>query len=279
MKSLLMLFIFINIYKTVSTNEFSKKLPIVVLHGIASSKEEMSNFSSWITDTYNTEVYNVEIGNGYDTSLNTPLDTQVEMLCDLLDTMIELENGFNFIGMSQGGLIARAYVQRCNHPPVRNLITLVSPHGGEYDKNFNIIDFYNPLFQLTTSFAGYWRDPLRFYEYKTKCSFLPDINIDKPVGQQLKYKFNLLKLYNFVMIWSPSDEIIKPSSSGKFDVYDREMNVVDLTHSELYINDYLGLKKLNETNRLWSFQTTCKHVEHKMPYCHQQLKPILDKFL
>jgi len=255
--------------------------PVVVLHGIASSKEQMTNFSSWIADTYNTEVYNIEIGDGYNTSLNTPLNIQTEMLCDVISTIPELQNGFNFIGMSQGGLIARAYVQRCNYPPVINLITLVAPHGGEYDTDslFNIIDAYSPLLQLTTSFAGYWRDPTRMYDYRTKCSFLPDINIDKSTGQQLKYKYNLERLNNFVMIWSPNDEVIKPASSGKFDVYDIDLNVVDLTHSEMYINDYLGLRTLNETNRLWSFQTTCTHVQHKMPVCYPQLLPILNKFL
>lgn len=262
-------------------NTISLNLPVAVLHGIASSKEQMSEFSSWIADTYDVDVYNIEIGDGYNTSLNTPLNIQVEMLCDLISTMSELQNGFNFIGMSQGGLIARAFVQRCNYPPVKNLITLVSPHGGEYDSDYllNIIDLYNPILQLTTSYAGYWRDPRRMYDYRTKCTFLPDINIDKLTGQRLKYKYNLERLENFVMVWSPNDEVIKPASSGKFDVYNKDLDVVDLTYSEMYINDYIGLKTLNETNRLWSFQTTCSHTEHKMPSCHSQLIPILNKFL
>lgn len=41
-----------------------------------------------------------------------------------------LKNGFNAIGISQGGQFLRAYVERCNDPPVRTLITLGSQHQG-----------------------------------------------------------------------------------------------------------------------------------------------------
>lgn len=42
----------------------------------------------------------------------------------------ELHDGFDAVGFSQGGQILRAYVQRCNRPPVRNLITVGAQHQG-----------------------------------------------------------------------------------------------------------------------------------------------------
>lgn len=37
------------------------------------------------------------------------------------------------MGFSQGGQFLRAYVQRCNDPPVHNLITVGSQHNGVAD--------------------------------------------------------------------------------------------------------------------------------------------------
>ena len=61
MNYLLVLLIFINIHIALSIQNFSQKLPVVVLHGIASSKSEMTEFSSWITETYNVD----EIGRAH----------------------------------------------------------------------------------------------------------------------------------------------------------------------------------------------------------------------
>ena len=120
----------------------SKSLPVVLMHGIASDKTNMNDMQNWLQDTFNLTVFNVDIGNGYDTSVNTPMMQQTQLLCQVLAHIPELAGGFNFIGMSQGGLLARSYTEMCNNPPVNNLITLVSPHGGEYDSDslFNIVD-------------------------------------------------------------------------------------------------------------------------------------------
>lgn len=58
------------------------------------------------------------------------IDDQISEVCASLTAIPELAGGFNAIGISQGGLLFRGYVQRCNHPPVRTLITLGSPHAG-----------------------------------------------------------------------------------------------------------------------------------------------------
>ncbi len=41
-----------------------------------------------------------------------------------------LKDGFNAVGFSQGGQFLRAYVERCNNPPVHNLITFGGQHMG-----------------------------------------------------------------------------------------------------------------------------------------------------
>lgn len=44
-----------------------------------------------------------------------------------------MKNGFNAVGFSQGGQFMRAYVERCNDPPVYNLITMGGQHQGVAD--------------------------------------------------------------------------------------------------------------------------------------------------
>ena len=43
---------------------------------------------------------------------------------------INLKNGFNFYGESQGALLARAFVTTVNVPPVYNLVALNGPQAG-----------------------------------------------------------------------------------------------------------------------------------------------------
>ena len=125
--------------------------PLVVLHGIDSTSEQLKPFCDWLGTTFNKKVFNLEIGNGEKTSLYTPLTEQLNELCDIIYDTDELRNGFDFIGMSQGGILARGYVEHCNKYPVHNLITMVSPHGGIFFESSHITDLmYSSFMQSRT---------------------------------------------------------------------------------------------------------------------------------
>jgi palmitoyl-protein thioesterase len=51
-------------------------------------------------------------------------------VCEQLAGIEALHSGFDAMGFSQGGQFLRGFVERCNHPPVRNLITWGSQHNG-----------------------------------------------------------------------------------------------------------------------------------------------------
>jgi palmitoyl-protein thioesterase len=251
--------------------------PIILMHGIESHAENLNEMAEWLETTFNRKVYNIELGDGDDYSTDTPLNIQIDEFNKVILNITELDNGFDFIGISQGGLIGRGYVERYENK-VNNMITLVSPHGGVYDKNLGFIDFYNIISQKSLSFAGYWRDPTQYNKYLHHASFLPDINNERLITN-IKYKENMIKLKNFVMVYSPNDEIIKPPSSGIFNTFDANMNILELKDNSIYINDKLGLRELNNTNRLHMYQTNCTHVEHRMPICFPQLYDIFINYL
>jgi palmitoyl-protein thioesterase len=51
----------------------------------------------------------------------------------------KLQNGFNAVGFSQGSQFLRAYVERCNDPPVYNLITMGGQHMGSQRFHYILI--------------------------------------------------------------------------------------------------------------------------------------------
>lgn len=267
--------------KMVSINEtysIIDSIPVVILHGLESNSQKMLPFCDWLSDSFSVKVFNIEIGNGEKTSLYTPLTNQLDELCETIYNINELEEGFNFIGMSQGGLLARGYVERCNLYPVKNLITLVTPHGGEFIKTVNV-NMYTNLFQEHLSIAGYWRDPLNLENYLTKCSYLPILNNEIETALSLTQKEQIKSLVNFILIWSPNDTVLSPSESGKFSFLNQNLDVIRLEDTELYNKDLLGLKYLNDNSRLHVYETNCSHVDHRNPYCYSQLYPIFEQYI
>lgn len=239
-------------YTSTPTTTYIQKYPVVVLHGIESSSREIEPLCNWLETTFNTNVYNMEIGNGKKTSLYSSLHDQLDELCLSIYEIDELSDGFDFIGISQGGLLARGYVERCNSYPVRNLITFVAPHGGVFwpnTKNSGLM--YNDFFQNHLSIASYWRNPTMLETYLTSCGYLPLLNNEFWCEEEsLIHRRNIRNLSNFVMIWSPMDTVLDPPESGKFSFFDKDFEVVSLEETELYQNDSLGLKFLNFLGRL-----------------------------
>lgn len=253
--------------------------PIVLMHGIESHAENLEEMKIWLENTFNRKVFNIELGDGDDYSTSTPVYVQIDELRKVLHDIDELENGFDFIGISQGGLLGRGLVQKYNSEfYINNLITLVSPHGGVFIKNLGVFNFYTKKMQSKLSFTNYWRDPTKYVSYLLNSHFLADANNEKPIKNSI-YKANMIGLKNFVMVYSPNDEIVKPPESGIFSFFDSELKIISLNSTKLYQQDWLGLKYLTESNRLHVFNTTCSHVEYRSSVCFSQLQPILDQFL
>ncbi len=263
-------------------SEFSD-YPTVLMHGILANADNLNELKEMLEMNFKIKVFNLEIGNGAHTSIYTDMQTQLKMLCEKIYSIDDLKDGFNFIGMSQGGLLARGYVQYCNKYPVKNLITLVSPNAGVFYKINFANDFYEPEKQKELSLTNYWRDPYRYETYLTNSTYLAKLNHEiKRVSLYMIQENDLDVLDNFVMIWSPKDEIIEPPESAKFSMYevvDDKLEIVELVDSQLYQNDFLKLKSMNEENRLYTYETDCQHSQHKDPECFHQLKHIFEKFL
>jgi len=251
-----------------------------MMHGIGAAANSMNPVITW-TQKAMPGVYikNIEIGDGYLDSFFLNMDEQLASFCAQVLNDSQLQQGFNLIGYSQGGLTSRGFIQRCNSKHlVHNFITWSAPHGGVFgvpDINSTFISDlvaahpYWEWVQEHVSFSNYWRDPYQLAEYEKLAALLPDLNNDNSINET--YKDGILSLANFVMLYSTVDTIVKPKQSGWFSTYANGSQeiVVPLQQQPLWIEDRLGLQQLNNTGRLHFFSVACPHQDYPTDQCEQ----------
>jgi len=166
------------------------------------------------------------------------------------------------VGFSQGGQFLRAYVERCNKPPVRSLVTFGSQHNG-------IVRFrdcaptdwvcrvamavlngspWSSAVQSRLVPAQYFRDPEQIEKYLEYSNFLADINNERAV-KNADYKKNIVQLENFVMYMFDEDTTVVPKETSWFEeVIGNE--ITPLRARKLYSEDWLGLRELDRKGGL-----------------------------
>jgi len=266
----------------------SSQKPVVLWHGMGDTccfPFSMGRIGDLITNQTGSYVHSVMIGdnieddesNGFLMNINN----QIDFACKQLKADPKLAGGFNAIGFSQGGQFLRAYVQRCNDPPVNNLITMGAQHQGVFGfpkcpGDYTICEMvrrlldYGAYIGWIQSFlvqAEYWNDPLDQDNYLKYNVFLPDINNEKDKKND-QYKKNLLTLKNFVMVKFNQDSIVVPRESEWFGYYKpgQDQETQSLIEFPIYKEDWLGLKQLNETGRLHLLATDGDHLRFTDPW-------------
>ena len=90
------------------------RTPTVLVHGIASSKREMVELENYL-NAKNIPTVNEEIGNGQLTSIFMPLEEQCALLAENIRRGSADGKRVNVVAISQGGLLARCYVEKYSH--------------------------------------------------------------------------------------------------------------------------------------------------------------------
>ncbi|KAL6429956.1 hypothetical protein ACFW04_007645 [Cataglyphis niger] len=187
---------------------------------------------------------------------------QVEEIgMDVLSIGAAFPEGINLIGYSQGGLLARAILQRFPMHNVRNFISLSSPQAGQYGTRFLHLFFpdlvcetayelfYSQLGQHT-SVGNYWNDPYHQELYFKYSKFLPYVNNEIDIYNNSDYKTGLTKLKRMILIGGPDDGVITPWQSSHFGYYDNNNTVIEMRDRSIYKNDSIGLKTLDKQGKL-----------------------------
>lgn len=192
---------------------------------------------------------------------------QVSSVCDQLasEPILSTAPAINALGFSQGGQFLRGYIERCNNPPVRNLVTFGSQHNGisHFEACADTGDWicrgaeallrygrWSDFVQSRLVPSQYFRDPEELDSYLEHSNFLADVNNEREEKNET-YRENLSSLNKFAMFMFEDDVTSIPKESSWFsEVNTTSGEVTPLKERKLYKDDWLGLKELDEKDKL-----------------------------
>ncbi|WLF78179.1 hypothetical protein PVL30_001908 [Lodderomyces elongisporus] len=192
-------------------------------------------------------------------------NNQVDQVCRQLSGIPQLSqaDSVDAIGFSQGGVLLRGLVERCPQIKIHNLVTFGSPHMGVMEMPLckNDRDWLckrrNELLkrqvwyenvQKTILPAQYFRDPYNIDKYLEHSHYLADINNERN-EKNASYIENLASLNKLILVTFTKDTTVVPKESAMFCDTDPILEqTIPFDKTELYVNDYIGLKKLHGKN-------------------------------
>ena len=252
--------------------------PIAVFHGIVDSCS-MRNTSILVNDLKNdlgVHVECIEVGNGFWDSVMKPMYQQVEFACESIKSNPNFQGKFNVLGISQGTLIGRYIVEKCqmNGQVVRYLSFDGPQMGVGYVPKIDCGTFCDWILNLTVPLAYKFQDtiaPMGYLKYRNDRSyydehdvFLKMLNNDYEVKDpEIIRRFTALEKAKFIK--AKRDSVIVPRDSSWFEFYDYDgKTIVPLEESDFYINDYIGLRKLDEQGKVSFVEIDQEHVLYNM---------------
>ncbi|KAI8964418.1 alpha/beta-hydrolase [Daldinia sp. FL1419] len=252
-------------------DEDDTPLPVVIWHGLGDtfSAEGLQSVGGLVEKINpGTFVYYVRLdespSNDRTATFYGNVSEQVAKVCDDLAAhpILSTAPAIDAVGFSQGGQFLRAYVERCNFPPVRTLVTFGSQHNGIVDyKACSAADWlckgamallhgntWSSWVQSRLVPAQYFRDPKDLDNYLEHSNFLADINNEREKKNKT-YAKNIASLENFVLYVFEDDTTVIPKETSWFE----EVNgteVTPLRARKLYTEDWIGLRALDRKGGL-----------------------------
>ena len=254
--------------------------PIALFHGIIKDckSSQMQGIKNRLEKYLNTRVYCIEIGNGSVNSITMNLEQQSKIACDKIKQHPAFQNKFNIFGVSQGTIISRYIIEKCNYKgKIQNYVSLMGPQMGigyipkltcgklcEYI-NKVVSDYENKNPQKLMKILGpasYWKYRNHYDRYLKHNVYLKDLNNEGDV-KKIEYKNRILNLNKILLIKGSQDTVICPKESSWFEFYDiNGKNIVPLKDSEFYKKDFIGLRKMNEEGRVKFALFNAEHVKY-----------------
>ncbi|TDZ17143.1 Palmitoyl-protein thioesterase 1 [Colletotrichum orbiculare MAFF 240422] len=272
------------VQKPFSDENDDHPIPLVIWHGLGDSfAGDGIKQTGELAEAINpgTFVYTVKVGADANADRSATffgnVTTQLEQVCADLAAhpILSTAPAIDAIGFSQGGQFLRGYVERCNNPPVRSLVTYGSQHNGIVEfKACGASDLlckgamallrfntWSGFVQNRLVPAQYYRDPAfdQYEKYLESSNFLADINNEREL-KNVQYKKNLASLTNFVMFMFEDDTTVIPKETAWFE----EVNGTEslpLRARPIYKEDWIGLRELDRKGGLRFRQIPGDHMQ------------------
>ncbi|KAG6030497.1 hypothetical protein E4U41_007817 [Claviceps citrina] len=285
-------------------------LPLVIWHGLGDSVSgeglaQIAQLAEAIAPGIYVHMVNPNKDGSGDDRTATFLGNvteQVRTVCEQLasDPVLSTAPAIDAIGFSQGGQFLRGYVERCNRPRVRNLVTFGSQHNGITEfracgpsdfvckgamalLRFNV---WSPFVQSRVVPAQYYRpaeaadaaEPAGDYQsYLAHSNYLADINNERPLKNE-QYRRNLASLDNFVMYLFENDTVSIPKESSWFGDVDAGGRLVPLKDRAMYKEDWLGLKALDKKGALKFRTVEGEHMQIPVQVLNDTMTEFLGQY-
>jgi palmitoyl-protein thioesterase len=276
--------VFRRIYRTIPESflqNFCRKndaqaLPVVVLPGANDWCPGVDYFTHSLQKFVNGPVICLEYGPKSDgVFTNMPLLTNI--ICRKLEEVSgALGRGFTLIGLSMGGLLARAAVQICPMGSrVRTLITLGTPHMGVakipshnveepfINKILNILYrnmVYSNLIQRFVSPTNFFKIKEKPFEAVEANIFLSQLNNESVYNDG--YRDRMIGLDALVMVSYSEERYLYPKETVLWGYFEDEEphRLLHFTETRLYRQDAIGTQTLHKAGRLKFIEAEGRHV-------------------
>ena len=250
--------------------------PILVIHGIGNycTKEDTSYTINKLSSSLNTTVECIEIGNGFFSSWFQNFESQAEELCSKIKVHPKFQDKFSIMGISQGTLLGRYLIQKCDiKGKIINYLSFDGPQQGiGYIPKLTCGKFCDWINYLTVDLVyslENYLSPSSYYKYKYDIQkyyknnkFLIDLNNEGKIKNET-YKERIKNLNRIMLVKGNSDTVISPRESSWFEFYDEKgEKIVPLNESKFYIDDFIGIRYLNENNKIDFVLFSGEHVKY-----------------
>lgn len=278
--------------ETTDPAPFATYRPVVLMHGLgdAGSNPGMQSLAKSVMAKYpGIYAVAVNVANGFD-SFVTPMQKQTDQFNAVVTGDPKLAGGFNVVGLSQGGLVVRAYIEQYNNPPVHNFVSICGVQNGEFDcpLEIRIIPFLCDMFKanpyrflfngsIPLSFSDYWKDSMNQTKYLTENRWLPFVNNERP-SKNAQYKKNLESLNQLVLVEATKDTVVYPYQSEQFGGYKwgTTDTIFTMKQGAIYNNDYIGLKELDAAGKILFNSYPGQHVQFSQQFWDSYVLPFFD---
>lgn len=249
-------------------------LPLIIWHGLGDSYQadglkEVAQLAEEVNPGTYVHIIRLDESDNGDRQATFigNVTEQIAQVCEQLasEPILSTAPAVNALGFSQGGQFLRAFVERCNFPKVHNLVTMGSQHNGifKFQSCESTGDWFCRSAEALLRFgrwsdfvqsrlvpAQYFRDVNEYDSYLEHSNFLPDINNERELKNVL-YKSNLESLNRFGMFMFSEDTTSVPKESAWFaEVNQTSGEITTLRDRSIYKEDWLGLRSLDEQNKL-----------------------------
>ena len=262
-------YLFLNIIFLISS------LPVAIIHGFYDSCEN-AYFPSLVKFIkYNLGDYAacLRTGEGAD-SLSLSFQEQAEKACEEIKNNDNFKGDFSILSISQGGLIARYIVQKCEMKgTVKKIVSFGGPMMGTSKVPFclegiicyiinTLVDYfvYGKTIQNGIGPAGYYRTAAHIDNYKNSRNFLVQLNNEGNIIDE-KSKIQFSQLESLMLIGFKNDKMISPKETAEFWEYDKDFNLVPMNKTEVYKKDLFGLQTLDKKKAIHVHYLKGEHTE------------------